>query len=150
MCPFLLDMQFNERVQSFPWDGIRTNGSSISKAYPSPALVLWVQLSLGDGMTQRLIYQAQHSAILCTVMKLPKNPSAIEHSHQTWHPISPFCGSELARRSCLIRSPACLLLLFLCIQLFLRIQILFQTVHTMNIVACCDQGFELPGCVSLS
>lgn len=92
---------------------------------------------------QGLINQAQGiSAILYTVIAIQKILQRLNTPIKLGIQPLLFVASELARRSCLIRSHSCLLLLFLCIQLFLRIQILFQTVHTMNIVTCCDQGFQ--------
>lgn len=92
---------------------------------------------------QGLINQAQGiSAILYTVIAIQKILQRLNTPIKLGIQSLLFCGKRVSPALLSDPLPLCLLLLFLCIQLFLRIQILFQTVHTMNIVTCCDQGFQ--------
>ena len=92
---------------------------------------------------QGLINQAQGiSAILYTVIAIQKILQRLNTPIKLGIQSLLFCGKRVSPALLSDPLPLCLLLLFLCIQLFLRIQILFLTVHTMNIVACCDQGFQ--------
>ena len=92
---------------------------------------------------QGLINQAQGiSAILYTVIAIQKILQRLNTPIKLGIQSLLFCGKRVSPALLSDPLPLCLLLLFLCIQLFLRIQILFQTVHTMNIVTCCDQGLQ--------
>lgn len=95
---------------------------------------------------QGLINQAQGiSAILYTVIAIQKILQRLNTPIKLGIQSLLFCGKRVSPALLSDPLPLCLLLLFLCIQLFLRIQILFQTVHTMNIVRVASRLSELPG-----